>query len=141
MNKPPRRIIYMVDTSYSLLPLKIYLQKHYELFPVQTATGLYETLGSVAPDLILLDIFMPGADSFGIIAALKTNPHFGGIPVVCVSAKNDPVALSKVLGLGAADLLVKPFSEKELFKRIENQWASEKSEEYMPVVLTVDEPC
>jgi diguanylate cyclase (GGDEF)-like protein len=66
---------------------------------------------SVQPDLILLDVMMPGMDGYAICAALKANPLLKSIPVIFVTALSDTEDETRGLSLGAVDYITKPFKE------------------------------
>jgi two-component system sensor histidine kinase/response regulator len=88
-----------------------------------TAAGGEEALAIVArqpPDLILLDIMMPGMDGLQVAATIKGNPATKHIPVIIVTALDD--RHSRVLGLstGAEDVLTKPVDQAELRVRVRN---------------------
>lgn len=70
------------------------------------------------PDLILLDLMLPGQDGFDICRNLQRDPKFESVPIIIISAKSDET--DKVLGLelGADDYITKPFSVKELVARV-----------------------
>ncbi|MCL1975368.1 MAG: response regulator transcription factor [Firmicutes bacterium] len=70
------------------------------------------------PDLILLDIMLPGDDGFIILARLKADQTTAHIPVIMVSAKGEEVAKVKGLNMGADDYIAKPFGVLELIARI-----------------------
>lgn len=70
------------------------------------------------PDLILLDLNMPGMDGFEILRALKNNSNTREIPVVVVSGQRRPKDKVRVFDLGAVDFVVKPFEMSELRARI-----------------------
>ena len=80
--------------------------------------ALFAALANQAPDLILLDIMLPGMSGLEILARLKSSPAYQGIPVIIVSAKGSE--MDKVTGLnsGADDYLEKPFGVMELTARI-----------------------
>jgi len=87
-----------------------------ETFP--EAKSMFDRLKTVAPDLFLLDIMLPGMDGIAIIRMLKTHPEWDKIPILVISAKTSE--LDKVVGLdtGADDYLVKPFGVLELISRV-----------------------
>ena len=70
------------------------------------------------PDLILLDIMMPGMDGYEVCRRLKTNPKTKSIPVIFVTAMDHTQDQAAGLELGALDYITKPFSIKELVARI-----------------------
>ena len=82
-----------------------------------------EALASIAkhaPDLILLDIMMPGLDGYQVAGALKANPVTSNIPIIMVTAHNDRSARLAALGAGAEEFLTKPVDRTELCLRVRN---------------------
>lgn len=71
------------------------------------------------PDLILLDVNMPGMSGFEVVSRLKTDPMTANIPVIMITALSDVDNRVEGLGLGADDYLTKPFNARELVARIE----------------------
>ena len=84
----------------------------------EEGTSFFEALAEELPELILLDIMLPGEDGMEILKKLKTSGRTKDIPVIMVTAKG--AEYDKVMGLdaGADDYLVKPFSFQELEARI-----------------------
>jgi len=72
------------------------------------------------PDLILLDLMLPGTDGFEVCKILKKDPRTAGIPIIMLTAKGETV--DKILGLelGADDYITKPFSPRELILRVKS---------------------
>lgn len=70
------------------------------------------------PDLVILDIMLPGMNGLDICRKMKHNPELKNIPIVIVSAKNEELDVVLGLELGADDYVPKPFSPKVLFSRI-----------------------
>src|SRR5690606_14990483 len=81
------------------------------------AQGL-EAVRRDAPDLVLLDLMLPGLDGIEVCRRLKHDPVTRSTPVVMVSAKGEESDVVLGLGLGADDYLRKPFSPKELIARV-----------------------
>jgi DNA-binding response OmpR family regulator len=77
-----------------------------------TAVGRYR---EEAPDIVLLDLAMPGPDGFGVIARMR---GLGDAPIIVVSGESGEAAKVRALGLGADDYLTKPFGRQELLARI-----------------------
>ncbi len=71
-----------------------------------------------SPDLVLLDLMLPGLDGLEVCRRLKEDPVTRGIPVVMVTAKGEESDVVLGLGLGADDYVPKPFSPKELVARV-----------------------
>ena len=72
------------------------------------------------PDLVLLDIMLPGLDGIEICQKLKDNPHTMQIPVIMISAKGEEEDIVRGLETGAADYITKPFSPMVLLARIKS---------------------
>ncbi|MDX2227852.1 MAG: response regulator [Verrucomicrobiae bacterium] len=87
---------------------------------------------SVKPDLITLDVMMPGMDGWTLLSSLKGNPLTKNIPVVMVTMVNNK---AKALSLGASDCLTKPFDREQLLRLIHNHDGSARR----PTVLIIDD--
>jgi two-component system alkaline phosphatase synthesis response regulator PhoP len=70
------------------------------------------------PDLVILDIMLPGQNGLDVVRKMRANPELKNIPIVIVSAKGDDLDVMLGLELGADDYIAKPFSPKVLFSRI-----------------------
>ena len=91
-----------------------------ELQSINDSTRVFQTIETFAPDLILLDLAMPGLSGFEILDALRSDRQNEQIPVLVLTG--DPSAKNKrrALAAGATDLLVKPFDASEVSMRIRN---------------------
>lgn len=78
-----------------------------------------ELVRRTTPDLVVLDLMLPGVPGLDICRKLKTDPMTGAIPIVMVTAKSEESDIVLGLGLGADDYVTKPFSPKELVARIQ----------------------
>jgi len=90
-------------------------------FATKTATGGEEALLSVAadpPDLILIDLMMPGLDGYQLTARLKQNPETRAIPLIMLSAMNDSATRARALSTGADAYISKPFDRSELCEQV-----------------------
>ena len=77
-----------------------------------------ESARKEAPDLILLDLMLPGLDGLEVCRRLKQDPLTRSVPVLMVTAKGEEADVVLGLGMGADDYVVKPFSPKELVARV-----------------------
>jgi putative two-component system response regulator len=115
-----RNRIILVDDNITTLTLGSFtLTAKYDIFTVPSGEKLFKLLEKVIPDLILLDINMPGMDGYEVIKRLKTSPHTADIPVIFLTGKNDIGSELEGLTLGAVDYISKPLSPPLLLKRIE----------------------
>jgi putative two-component system response regulator len=91
----------------------------YKARPVPDGRSLLTAAMEAAPDLILLDVNMPGCDGYEVCQALKAEPHLRDIPVVFVSGHHETIDKIKSFDVGGADYLTKPFQTAELRARID----------------------
>lgn len=70
------------------------------------------------PDIVLLDVMMPGLDGFEVCALLRQNEEIGHVPVIMLSAKTDLESVAKGLEVGANKYLTKPISPEELTRNV-----------------------
>jgi putative two-component system response regulator len=116
-----KKIIMLVDDNLTNLKVgKEILKDKYTTFTVPSAETMFELLESVHPDMILLDIEMPGMDGFAALRKLKDEPAYAEIPVIFLTAKSGESDEREGLSLGALDYIFKPFSPSLLLLRIEN---------------------
>jgi putative two-component system response regulator len=115
----PKKILYVDDLNFHLLSLAERLRGRYELFPAQSLEKMLEILENTVPDLILLDINMPGMNGFEILEKLKADTRYADIPVIFLTAENDEENIIKGKSLGAVDFIFKPFEIEKFVECIE----------------------
>ena len=114
-----RGIIVMVDDDITNLTLaRNGLADTYSVFTAPSGKKLFELLQRIMPTLILLDIEMPVMDGYEVIKILKNTTKTAHIPVIFLTAKNDPDSEALGFDLGAVDYILKPFSQQLLIKRV-----------------------
>jgi len=121
LKQPRHKIILVDDSQVSLDHGKSLLKSFYNVYTAQSGDALFEILEDMIPDLILLDVVMPGMDGFGVIEKLKTDNRYKDIPVIFLTSKSDEKSERRGFSLGAVDYITKPFSAPLLQKRISNQ--------------------
>lgn len=113
-------MIYCVEDDVSIRELMLYALRAsgFEAEGFETGANLFDALQQEKPQLILLDVMLPGMDGMEILKALRAAPATAGIPVIMASAKG--TEYDKVMGLdqGADDYLAKPFGMMEMISRI-----------------------
>lgn len=113
------RILVVDDILPNVKLLEAKLSSEY--YDVLTATSGEEALQRVAqdsPDIILLDVMMPGMDGFEVCRRIKENPAYAHIPVVMVTALTDTSDKVRGLEAGADDFLSKPLNDTALMARV-----------------------
>ena len=93
----------------------------YRVLPAKSGELALAALDKVLPDLILLDIRMPGMGGFEFCRQLKARPDSHDIPIIFLSAVTEPAERVQALKLGAVDFVAKPFQVEELLARVQLQ--------------------
>ncbi|MDL2229307.1 response regulator [Treponema sp. OttesenSCG-928-L16] len=115
-----RKKIMLVDDNITNLTVgKNVLSNKYDVFTLPSGEKLLNLLKKLIPDLILLDIEMPGMDGYETIKRIKADKTTKDIPVIFLTAKTDAWSELEGFSLGAIDYISKPFSPPLLSKRIE----------------------
>lgn len=113
--------IFLVDDDFITLSIgKTVLKDNYFVTTLQSGEELLHFLTAVKPDLILLDVLMPGICGYDTIKNIKANPQTAEIPVIFLSGKHDANNVILGLSLGAVDYIKKPFLPMFLLKRVES---------------------
>jgi two-component system alkaline phosphatase synthesis response regulator PhoP len=133
--------IFAVEDDKALQELYEYsLENEYDCRCFDDGEAFFAALADGLPDLILLDIMLPGEDGFAILARLKGDAKAAHIPVLMVSAKGEELSKVKGLNLGADDYIAKPFGVLEFAARIKanlrkNVKAAQESLVYKDIVI------
>ena len=113
------RILIVDDNEVNVeLLVAVFASEHYV---VSTATDGFEALAKIAaekPDIVLLDVMMPGLDGFEVCRRIKADPATADIPVIMVTILSDVDDLVKGFEAGADDFVTKPVTREELLDAI-----------------------
>ena len=115
-----KKIVIVDDNASNLATIRELLKPHYEVYPAPSAIKLFTLIGNMVPDLVLLDIDMPGMSGYEVMQVMNENPRFKDIPVVLVTGKDDLESEIEGVNLGALDYITKPFSGVLLLRRVSN---------------------
>ena len=91
----------------------------YQVFSVGSATEALASARTHQPDLILLDVIMPEMSGYEVCQQLREDPQTATLPIIMLTAMDEPEAVVKGLKIGADDYITKPFNIEELISRIE----------------------
>lgn len=113
-------LIYVLEDEESIRELELYaLEKNgFEVQGFENSQSFYKTIEKHVPDLILLDIMLPGDDGLTVLKKIRSDAVFAKIPVIIISAKTTEFDRVKGLDLGADDYICKPFSVMEMISRV-----------------------
>ncbi|MEQ8807167.1 MAG: response regulator, partial [Rhodospirillales bacterium] len=113
------RILIVDDLAASVKVLAAKLtSEYYEVLTAHDGPTALETVAREMPDLVLLDVMMPGMDGFEVCRRIKKTARTAHIPVVMVTALNDMRDRVNGLQAGADDFLTKPLNDTMLFARV-----------------------
>jgi CheY-like chemotaxis protein len=112
-------ILVVDDEPFNLEIFEEALAEKYQFELADTGEDCLKKLQTIKPDLILLDVKMPGMSGIETCEKLKSNPLTANIPVIFVSALSLPEERMTGYKAGGEDYITKPFDEKELFTKIE----------------------
>lgn len=117
MQKPKIVLIEDEEDIAALIKLQAEISG-YKLTVATDGLNGYELIQKEIPDLVLLDIMLPGQSGLDVCRKIKTNQDLRHIPIIMLSAKSEETDVVLGLELGADDYVTKPFSPRVLFSRI-----------------------
>ena len=113
------RILAVDDSEDILALLEVILGKEYEVkSAIDARTALRLAFEKPRPDLMLLDVEMPGTSGYDLCRALKASPALADIPVIFITAYGDAKVRIQAMREGAVEFLAKPFDHHLLLKRV-----------------------
>ena len=133
-------MIWCVDDDSTIRDIEVYTltQTGFEAKGFADGISMLEALKTEKPELIVLDIMLPGKDGVEVLKKIRSNPETRKIPVIMATAKGTEMDKIQGLDTGADDYLVKPFGVMEMVSRIKavlRRCESDEKEE----ILTVGE--
>ncbi len=132
-----KKLILAIDDEKDILKLLQYnLEREgYQVLCARSGEEGLEAARSKKPDLVLLDIMMPGLDGLEVCKLLRANKETKNIPILMLTAKSSEIDQVLGLELGASDYISKPFSVKVLLARVKNVFRNQETKkEEAPVV-------
>ena len=118
--RPGTRVLIVDDSTTIVAVLRKMLQQNgFQTLEAYTAEEALELARDLVPDLIFLDIVLPGMDGFAALRALRREPATKQVPIIMISGNQQATEQFYVQRIGADDFMKKPFSRPEVFARIE----------------------
>lgn len=113
-------LIYIVEDDKNIQEIESYALKGsgFQVCAFDDGIGLDKALREVIPDLLLLDIMLPGEDGLSILKRLRTSAATKALPIIMITAKSSEIDMVKGLDQGADDYITKPFGVMELLSRV-----------------------
>ncbi len=112
------KILVVDDSPATIIAVRSLLGKKYRLREATTGEGALDIADSFAPDLILLDIMMPGIDGYEVCRRVRANRRLSHTKVIMVSAATEVSGRLESYEAGADDYLTKPFNAEELLAKV-----------------------
>ena len=136
-------LIYIVEDDENIREIEAFAMKNsgYDTECFESSNSFYKAITKAVPDLILLDIMLPGNDGLTILKKLRDDAVTANIPVIIISAKTTELDRVKGLDLGADDYLCKPFGVMELVSRVRARLRGNSKNNdyrYAEIMLSVD---
>lgn len=130
-------MIFHVEDEQNIRDLVVFTLRMtgFEAEGFESGAELRRALEKTTPELILLDIMMPGEDGNAILRWLRANPRYRRIPVIMLTAKDTELDTVTGLDEGADDYIAKPFSMMELIARIKALLRRSKGDADQPDLL------
>ncbi len=116
----PKILIVDDDVTITELMKALVKMNGHEPTAVNDSLQAIEVANSLNPDLITLDLMMPGMTGFELCEILHNDPRFANTPIVIVSARDDNESREKALKAGARDYITKPFGVDEFIGKIKS---------------------
>ncbi len=134
LSPEPSGILVVDDTPENLrLVTGMLVGRGFEVRPVTSGAEALDAAAYAPPELILLDVSMPGMDGFEVCTKLKQNPSLASIPVIFLTALSDSSDKVKGFAVGGADYVTKPFQMEEVIARVSHHLALSRSRRELQV--------
>src|SRR5512139_444238 len=119
------RILIADDEPNIVLALELLMKREgYDIRTVGDGEAAVEAARTFHPDLILLDVMMPKMDGYAVCERLRADPALRGVAIVMLTAKGREVEREKGMALGADLYITKPFSTRDVVKRVKEVLAT-----------------
>jgi len=118
----PAKVLIVDDEANIVISLEFLMQQAgYEVAIARNGEEALEQIENFRPDLILLDVMLPGVNGFDILQRVRQHASLHELPVIMLTAKGREVEVTKGLALGANAYITKPFSTRNLLDEVRRQ--------------------
>lgn len=117
-----KKVLIVDDEANIVISLEFLMQQAgYQVDVARTGEEALQKLAAFQPDLVLLDVMLPGISGFDICQHIRQTPAWADMRIVMLSAKGRDVEIAKGMALGANAYITKPFSTKALLAEVQQQ--------------------
>lgn len=127
------KILIVDDNPANISLLGDFLKERYDVIVATEGKSAIEIAKKTLPDIILLDVMMPGMDGYSVCRALQSCAETSHIPIIFITARNNPDDIMAGFDAGGVDYITKPFNPRELNARINTHIELIKSREILKV--------
>ena len=115
----PKEILIVDDEPSIVVPVQFLMQQQgYAVLVAEDGHDALDMIYKYQPDLVLLDIMLPGIDGHEVCEIVRLNPKLRDVKIIFLTAKGREVEIAKGLALGADAYITKPFSNAELVAKV-----------------------
>lgn len=115
----PKSVLLVEDEDSIALSLEFLMQREgYDLRRVKTGTDALAAIKESPPDLVLLDVMLPGCGGYDVCQAIRRDPALASTRILIITARGGEVERRKGLALGADAFITKPFSTQDLKRTV-----------------------
>ena len=115
----PKEILIVDDEPSIVVPVQFLMQQQgYTVLVAGDGHDALDMIYKYQPDLVLLDIMLPGIDGYEVCEIVRLNPKLRDVKIIFLTAKGREVEIAKGLALGADAYITKPFSNAELVSKV-----------------------
>jgi DNA-binding response OmpR family regulator len=115
----PKEILIVDDEPSIVVPIQFLMeQQGYSVIVAENGHDALDLIYKYNPDLVLLDIMLPGIDGYEVCEIVRLNPKLRHVKIIFLTAKGREVEIAKGLALGADAYITKPFSNAELVAKV-----------------------
>ena len=114
-----KEILIVDDEPNVVIPIQFLMeQQGYKVMIAERGENALDLIYHYKPDLVLLDIMLPGIDGYEVCEIVRLNPNYRNVKIIFLTAKGREVEIAKGLALGADAYITKPYSIAELVAKV-----------------------
>ena len=115
----PKEILIVDDEPDVVVPIQFLMeQQGYRVMAAERGEDALDLIYHYKPDLVILDIMLPGIDGYEVCEIIRLNPNYRDVKIIFLTAKSSEVEFAKGMALGADAYITKPFSNTELVGKV-----------------------
>ena len=130
MKRPLQKVLLVEDDRdiRTIIKTALEMMGGLQVEACASGTEALDALAGFSPQMVLLDVMMPGIDGPGVLTRLRALPEFSGTPVIFLTAKTATAEIQRLRALGAVDVLTKPFDPMTLHEKVIAIWERARSD-------------